>query len=68
MVGEKSFIFIYANTISLLEIVGAVIVWRGVSETALFLAHARFTGASLEIEVIYSLLFATFCTSLCIHR
>ena len=40
MVGEESFILIDAYTISLLEIVSAVIVRLGVSETALVFAHA----------------------------
>lgn len=67
MVGEESFIFIEADTISLLEIVSAVIVWLGVSETALVFAHAWLTGASLSVKVSSRLLFAAFYTSLCHH-
>ena len=44
-----------------------VVAGSGVSELALVFAHARLTGAPLEIEVISRLLFATFWTSFCFH-
>jgi len=67
MVGEESFILIDANTVSLLEIVSAVIIWSGVSETALVFPHAGLTGASSGVKVIKGLLSAACHTSLCFH-
>jgi hypothetical protein len=68
MVGEERLILIDTKTVSALEIAGVVVVWPGVSETALVFAHAWLTGASLEIEVISRLFFAAFDTSLCFHE
>jgi hypothetical protein len=67
LVGEECLVLIDAKTVPALEIAGVIVVWLGVSEAALVFAHARLTGASLEIEVISRLLFATFWTSFCFH-
>jgi hypothetical protein len=67
LVGEECLVLIDAKTVPALEITGVIVVWLGVSEAALVFAHARLTGASLEIEVISRLLFATFWTSFCFH-
>jgi hypothetical protein len=67
MVGEECLVLIDAKTVSPLEIANVVVIWLGVSEAALVFAHARPTGASLEVEVFSRLLFAAFQTSLCYH-
>ena len=67
LVGEECLVLIDAKTVPALEIAGVIVVWLVVSEAALVLAHARLTGASLDIEVISRLLFATFWTSFCFH-
>lgn len=64
---KKCLVLIDTKTISPLEIAGVVIVRPGISEAVLVIAHARFTDASVAIEVASRLFFAAFRTSLCFH-
>jgi hypothetical protein len=68
MVGEESLILIDTKTVSSLQIAGVIVVWLGVSEAALVLAHADLAGTPLVVEVISRLFLAAFPTSLCFHE
>ena len=67
LVGEECLILIDTKTIPSLEIAGVVIVWPGISEAVLVLAHARLTDTYAAIEVVSRPFFAAFWTSLCFH-